>query len=58
MIRIRKKLRLGIRQLEKDPFEYFSDKNDRDVITATVEEVLKNGIRVQVGNDTKMPLFL
>tara|TARA_B100000945_G_scaffold59230_1_gene44031 strand:- start:953 stop:2695 length:1743 start_codon:yes stop_codon:yes gene_type:complete len=52
----KEKVRLGIRQLEKDPFEYFSDKNDRDVITATVEEVLKNGIRVQVGNDTKMPL--
>ncbi len=52
----KEKVRLGIRQLEKDPFEYFSNKNDRDVITATVEEVLKNGIRVQVGNDTKMPL--
>ena len=47
----KEKIRLGIRQLEKDPFDYFSDKNDRDVITATVKEVLRTGIKVFVGKD-------
>ena len=47
----KEKIRLGIRQLEKDPFDYFINKNNGETITATVEEVLKNGIKVSVGQD-------
>ena len=47
----KEKIRLGIRQLEKDPFDYFANKNNGDVVTATVKEVLKNGIIVSVGKD-------
>ena len=47
----KEKIRLGIRQLEKDPFDYFANKNNGDTITATVKEVLKNGIKVSVGQD-------
>ena len=47
----KEKIRLGLKQLEKDPFDYFSNKNNGDVVTATVKEVLKNGIKVFVGKD-------
>ncbi len=47
----KEKIRLGVKQLEKDPFDYFSNKNNGDVVTATVKEVLKNGIKVFVGKD-------
>ena len=47
----KEKIRLGVRQLEKDPFDYFVNKNNGDTITATVKEVLKNGIKVSVGQD-------
>ena len=47
----KEKIRLGIRQLEKDPFDYFLNKNNGDIVTATVKEVLKNGIKVFVGKD-------
>ncbi len=47
----KEKIRLGIRQLEKDPFDYFLSKNNGDVVTATVKEVLKNGIKVFVGKE-------
>ena len=49
----KEKIRLGIRQLEKDPFDYFANKNDGDTVTAIVKEVLKNGIKVSVGQDDK-----
>ena len=47
----KEKIRLGIRQLEKDPFDYFLNKNNGDVVTATVKEVLKNGIKVFLGKE-------
>ena len=47
----KEKIRLGIRQLGKDPFDYFLSKNNGDVVTATIKEVLKNGIKVFVGKD-------
>ena len=47
----KEKIRLGIKQLEKDPFDFFLKKNNNEIITATVREVLKNGIKVSVGND-------
>ena len=49
----KEKIRLGIRQLEKDPFDYFANKNNGDTVTAIVKEVLKNGIKVSVGQDDK-----
>tara|TARA_B100001029_G_C15051347_1_gene450948 strand:+ start:404 stop:2143 length:1740 start_codon:yes stop_codon:yes gene_type:complete len=50
----KEKIRLGIRQLVKDPFDYFNDKKENSVITTTVKEVLKNGIKVSVGNDDNL----
>ena len=50
----KEKIRLGIRQLEKDPFNYFENKKNGEVITATVKEVLKNGIKVSPGNEDKL----
>ena len=47
----KEKIRLGIKQLERDPFDYFMNKNNKDVITVTVSEVLKSGIKVFVGQD-------
>jgi len=43
------KIRLGIKQLESDPFDYFENKNVSDVITAVVEGTSQNGIYVNVG---------
>jgi len=47
------KVRLGIREASKnkDPFGYFNSKENNEVITATVKEVLKNGIKVSPGNE-------
>ena len=50
----KEKIRLGIKQLEKDPFEFFLKKENKDVVTATVKEVLKNGIKVSVGNEKSL----
>ena len=42
---------LGIREVANlDPFDYFNNKENNQIITATVKEVLKNGIRVSPGN--------
>ena len=50
----KEKIRLGIKQLEKVPFEFFLKKENKDVVTATVKEVLKNGIKVSVGNEKSL----
>ena len=50
----KEKIRLGIKQLEKDPFDFFLKKNNNEIITTTVREVLKNGIKVSVGNDKNL----
>ena len=50
----KEKIRLGIKQLEKDPFEFFLKKENKDIVTATVKEVLKNGIKVSVGNEKNL----
>ncbi len=50
----KEKIRLGIKQLEKDPFDFFLKKENKEIITATVVEVLKNGIKVSVGNDKNL----
>tara|TARA_B110000438_G_scaffold297064_1_gene342831 strand:+ start:2533 stop:4245 length:1713 start_codon:yes stop_codon:yes gene_type:complete len=43
------KIRLGIKQLDGDPFEFFMDKNLSDTITVTVQNSALNGIYVQAG---------
>jgi len=48
--REKEKIRLGIKQLEKDPFEFFMNKNLSDIVTAVVESTNNNGIRVYIGN--------
>tara|TARA_B100001123_G_scaffold451190_1_gene628241 strand:+ start:4492 stop:6270 length:1779 start_codon:yes stop_codon:yes gene_type:complete len=50
----KEKIRCGIRQLEKDPFSYFDKKSDGEIITATVKEVLKSGIKVSPGNEENL----
>ena len=46
------RIRCGIRELEKDPFEFsFSEKKIGDIVTATIDAVIpKEGILVYVGN--------
>ena len=43
------KIRLGIKQLDDDPFEFFMNKNISDIVTAIVQSATQNGIYVQVG---------
>ena len=44
------KIRLGIKQLTDDPFEFFANKNTGDIVTAIVDNSVNNGIYVHVGN--------
>jgi len=46
----KEKIRLGIRQLDKDPFEFFMNKNVSDIITLIVESSSSNGIYVYAAN--------
>tara|TARA_B100000029_G_scaffold451944_1_gene476851 strand:- start:158 stop:1873 length:1716 start_codon:yes stop_codon:yes gene_type:complete len=46
----KEKIRLGIKQLAKDPFEFFMNKNVSDVITAIVDSTTKGEIYVYAGN--------
>jgi len=48
--RKKEKIRLGIKQLSKDPFDFFTNKNKSDIITAVVDHSAKNGIYVYAGN--------
>jgi len=43
------KIRLGIKQLDEDPFEFFMNKNLSDIVTAVVQSSGMSGIYVQVG---------
>ena len=54
----KEKIRLSIRHLQKDPFDYFKDKKNGEVITAKVQSVLKNGIKVSPGNDDKLQMMI
>ena len=42
----KEKIRLGMKQLLPDPFDYFKDKNKKDIITVIVLETSDNGIKV------------
>ena len=46
----KEKIRLGIKQLTADPFEFFASKKVSDVITVIVDNAIKNGVYVNVGN--------
>ncbi len=54
----KEKIRLSIRQLEKDPFDYFKNKKNGEVITAKVHSVHKNGIKVTPGNEDKLQILI
>ncbi len=43
------KIRLGIKQIEKDPFEFFTNKNVSDIVTGIVQNSTQNGIYLQLG---------
>jgi small subunit ribosomal protein S1 len=43
------KIRLGIKQLADDPFEFFMNKNVSDIVTGTVQNSAQNGIYLQLG---------
>ena len=47
----KEKIRLGIKQLKKDPFDFFKDYKITDVITVVVKEALNNGIMVSIGKE-------
>ena len=43
------KIRLGIKQLSDDPFDFFMNKNVSDIVTVVVNYSSQNGIYVQTG---------
>jgi len=43
------KIRLGIKQLEDDPFEFFVEKKLSDIVTVVVTSQAQNGVYVNVG---------
>ena len=43
------KIRLGIKQLIADPFEFFINKKKSDIVTAIVDSSSQNGIYVNIG---------
>ncbi len=43
------KIRLGIKQLGHDPFEFFMNKNVSDIVTGIVQNSAPNGIYLQLG---------
>jgi len=43
------KIRLGIKQLEEDPFDFFMNKNVSDIVTGIVQSSTQNGIYLQLG---------
>ena len=51
------KIRLGIKQLSADPFEFFMNKNLSDIVTVIVNHSAKNGIYVQVGKSNQSILI-
>ena len=53
----KEKIRLGIKQLTADPFEFFSGKKVSDVITVIVDHSSNNGIYVNAGNKNQLLLI-
>jgi len=54
------KIRLSVRALEKDPFDWFKENNKKngDVITTTVQETMKSGVKVSIGNDKNLVITI
>ncbi len=46
----KEKIRLGIKQLTKDPYAFFMNKNVSDIVTVIVDSSSNNGILVYAGN--------
>ena len=42
----KQKVRLGLKQLIDDPFNFFKGKKNKDILTVVVKEIEKNGIKV------------
>ena len=53
----KERIRLGIKQLAKDPFEFFMNKDLSDVVTVIVESPTKEGILVHSGNKNLLLLI-
>ena len=53
----KERIRLGIKQLAKDPFEFFMNKDLSDVVTVIVESSSKEGIFVHSGNKNLLLLI-
>ena len=51
------KIRLGVKQLTEDPFDFFVNKKLGDIVTSIVDSSSTNGIYVQVGNKN-LPIFI
>jgi small subunit ribosomal protein S1 len=51
------KIRLGIKQLQNDPFEFFINKNLSDILTVVVHSSVQNGIYVNVGKKN-LPILI
>ncbi len=56
--REKEKIRLSVRELQKDPFDYFKDKKNGEIITAKVQSVIRNGIKVSPGNEEKLQILI
>ncbi|MFL2888206.1 MAG: S1 RNA-binding domain-containing protein [Pelagibacteraceae bacterium] len=54
------KIKLSVRALEKDPIDWFRENKKQvgDVITTTVQEVMKSGVKVSVGNDKRFLVMI
>ena len=50
----KEKIRLGIKQLANDPFEFFMSKKISDVITVIVDSSSATGIQVYAGNKNQL----
>ena len=51
------KIRLGIKQLGDDPFEFFMNKNVSDIVTGIVQNSALNGIYLQLGKKN-LPILI
>ena len=51
------KIRLGIKQLEEDPFDFFMNKNISDIVTGIVQNSTQNGIYLQIGKKN-LPILI
>jgi len=53
----KEKIRLGIKQLGKDPFDSWGTKKTSDVVTVIVDSSSSNGINVYLGNKNQLVLI-